>query len=76
MKRRLLSRIAMILALAMLLPTILVAVADAPEELEIEIDGIGLATDGTGEDLTPDSEEVTIEDGNLILDDIIGDDLL
>ena len=76
MKRRLLSRIAMILALAMLLPTILVAVADAPEELEIEIDGIGLATDGTGEDLTPDSEEVTIEDGNLILDDTIGDDLL
>ena len=76
MKRRLLSRIALILALAMLLPTILVAVADAPEELEIEIDGIGLATDGTGEDLTPDSEEVTIEDGNLILDDTIGDDLL
>ena len=76
MKRRLLSRIAMILALAMLLPTILVAVADAPEELEIEIDGIGLATDGTGEDLTPDSEEVTIEDGALILDDILDDGLL
>ena len=76
MKRRLLSRIALLLALAMLLPTALVAVADAPEALEIELDGIELDMDGTGEDLSPDGGEVTIEDGGLILDDVLGDDLI
>ena len=69
-------KIALILALSVLLPTALVAVADAPEALEIEFDGIELEMDGTGEDLLLDGGEVTIEDGTLILDDGLGDDLL
>jgi len=79
MKRRV---IALILALALLLPSAVFAMADAPEALDIiDIEGEELALDEAGEELSIDGDEVTFEDETLILDgdldiDLLSDELL
>ena len=65
MKRRV---IALTLALALLLPSAVFAVADAPEALDIDIEEEELALDEAGEELAVGGDEVTFEDEALILD--------
>ena len=78
MKRRV---IALTLALALLLPSAVFAVADAPEALDIDIEEEELALDEAGEELAVGGDEVTFEDEALILDgdldvDLLSDELL
>ena len=71
MKRRVLYRIALLLAIAMLLTPAMYALADAPESPDMNFEGVGLSLNGELPSLLLDDESIILD---IDLEDVLASD--